>query len=112
MRHKTRKWTCSPKGIPAVMGKTQGERAQLIRYYVAKDNKTFFAKSILNVSPSIWSMIETGKRRIGLDMQELIVAKVKGVGRNYINEGDYGDVSERFMSVIRAAQAKASGLSQ
>lgn len=112
MRHKTRTWTRSPKGVPAVMGKTQGERAQLIRYYVAKDNKSFFAKTILHVSPSIWSMIETGKRRIGEDMKELIIAKVKGVTRDYIAEGDYSAVGDRFMSIIREAQAKASGLSQ
>ncbi len=112
MLHKTRTWTRSPKGVPAVKGETQAERAQLIRYFMARDNKVQFAVKFLNVSPSIWSMIENGRRPISKEMAELLMRKVPQITRDYIAAGDCKHVGERFMNLIIEAQAKASGLSQ
>lgn len=112
MRHKTRTWTRSPKGVPAVMGKTQGERAKLIRYSMAGDNKVQFAIKFLGVSPAIWSMIENDKRMISLDMMKLILRVVPQVSYEYIDHGAKDKLGERFLNIVIEAQAKASGLSQ
>ena len=99
-------WTQTPKGLPAVTGKTMAERARLVRYFVTHDDPAAFARMI-GISVKTWNQFERGLRPISNPVMYKIDEKINQVDIYYLKYNIKKNLGHGFMDTLRAATIAA-----
>lgn len=101
------KWERKPKGIPAVTGVMTGERAQIIRYYMTRDEIGRFARQFAKCAPSVWSDIENDNRDISRSIEIRLLTTIPGLDWPYLRRGDRKGLGEGLAAVVAQAHMSA-----